>query len=439
MRIPFLLGTSLALAAASVVTAVTVAPRVDPEGSVAVAAGANEFVETFDSAAALDRFEFAVHHPVLFFQPIRSWQGDHDAGCGAPPSTRTVNLPGNRNPGDGKTYDRVVGEAVYWCAPGGAGTGHMMTSFNTDSYAQIDFSPKQVFTDVKHVCWDQNMTDLGPRKWTQLVVVPEATFQANGGRMDYVAPRIETGPGADGLRVRGDTFLLEVLQGSTAVSSGGGDSTDFKGFTTADKKRRFKTCVTDLGNGQVRIELERESSVETRVMRGSFPTGPVRVIFQDDTYNAPKAPPKLNVPDPFTWHWDNIIVNTAAVPAPTTVPVTTVPVTTVPETTVPPTTVPVTTVPPTTVPVTTVPVTTVPVTTVQETATTGLTTEQPAVSDRPTVDHRRATVHRTLWRSCWAALVDRASGSTSVRVERAERCWRAFGQIVQATSRTGRD
>jgi hypothetical protein len=58
----------------------------------------------------------------------------------------------------------------------------------------------------------------------------------------------------------------------------------------------------------VKIELERASVIETRIQRGGFPNGPARVIFQDDTYNAPKSPPDLDVPNPFTRHWDNIVV-----------------------------------------------------------------------------------------------------------------------------------
>jgi hypothetical protein len=82
---------------------------------------------------------------------------------------------------------------------------------------------------------------------------------------------------------------------------------NFAGFTTTDKARRFRNCITDLENGTVRIEMERTSSTDVRTLRGGFPNGQVRVIFQDDTYNAPKDTPAT--PNPFTWHWDNILVD----------------------------------------------------------------------------------------------------------------------------------
>jgi hypothetical protein len=270
------------------------------------------FVETFDTIESLDRFDFAIHHAVPYKEPIHEWLGDHDLSCAAPPSTRTIELPGNREPGDGKTYTTDTGDAVYWCAPDGtAKTAHLMTTFATVDYAQVDFSPKETFTDVRRVCWDQNLTDLGIRKWTQLVVVDAETFEENDERMDYVSPRVDEGPASFATKLTGDVFLMEVVGGSTNVRVGHDRSdNDFRGLLTTDKKRRFTTCVTDLEDGTVEIELEREADTEIRTLQGGFPDGPVRVIFQDDTYNNPKSPPTLDVADPLTWHWDNIVVET---------------------------------------------------------------------------------------------------------------------------------
>jgi hypothetical protein len=293
-------------------TAAAPTPPTSEAGSDASETGA-AFIETFDTPDALDRFDFAIHHAVPYKQPIRSWKGDHAADCAPPPSTRQIRLPGDRVPGDGKTYTADTGDAVYWCAPDGTpATGHLMTTFDTIDYAQVDFAPKPVFTDVQRVCWDQNMTDLGIRKWTQLVVVDLDTFERNDERMDYVSPRVDEGPASFATKLTGDVFLMEVLGGSTNVRVGHERADpDFRGFLTSDKKRRFTICVTDLEDGTVEVQLERDTQVETRIHQGSFPDGPVRVIFQDDTYNAPKSPPTLEVPDPFTWHWDNVVVETA--------------------------------------------------------------------------------------------------------------------------------
>jgi hypothetical protein len=314
MKHPILTAVTAALGLTAVL-AVSPAKPFEPSPAQA----ATEFYESFDTAASLDRFDFALHNPVPFKEPIRSWPGDHDTSCGPPSTTRTVRMPGNRTPGDGKIYTKgraAVGETVYWCAPGGdSSKAHFMTAFATIDYAQITFAPKQTFDNVRRVCWDQNMTDLGIRKWTQVVVVPQSIFDANGGRMDYVTPRLDAGPASFGTKLPNNVFLMEVLGGSTNIHWNGGDYNDFHGFTTTDKMRRFTTCVTDLENGTVQIELERENSVERRTLPGAFPNGPARVIFQDDTYNNPKSPPKLNVPTPTTWHWDNIVVSGSPGPA----------------------------------------------------------------------------------------------------------------------------
>jgi hypothetical protein len=107
--------------------------------------------------------------------------------------------------------------------------------------------------------------------------------------------------------------MFVMLRGSTQTHVGQSiyDSNfDGNDPMIADKARRFRTCITDNENGQVTIELERQTSTEVRVMQGSFPNGPARVIFQDDSYDPPKSPPVLNVPNPFTWHWDNIAITT---------------------------------------------------------------------------------------------------------------------------------
>jgi hypothetical protein len=315
MKHPILAGAAVTIG----LSAILAVPGVPGDPVASTAEAASEFYEPFETAASLDRFDFALHNPVPFNEPIRTWPGDHDASCGPPTTSRTIHMPGNRTPGDGKIYvagRASVGDTLYWCAPGGdPAKAHMMTSFLTIDYAQIQFSPKGYYNNVRRVCWDQNMTDLGIRKWTQLVVVPQNIFEANGKRMDYVTPRLDAGPASFGTKLPNNVFLMEVLGGSTNVHWNGGDYNDFHGFLTADKARRFTTCVTDQNNGTVKIELERESSVETRFLTGAFPDGPVKVIFQDDTYNALKSPPSLNVPNPFTWHWDNILVSGSPGPA----------------------------------------------------------------------------------------------------------------------------
>ena len=259
-------------------------------------AGPGEFVETFDSPAGFsNRFVTQVFHGALPAE-VQSWQGDHDDHCGAPTTYRTIHVT---NPP----------ESFYWCGPTGPASGHVMTSILTTGYAEADFSPNVPITNIKKVCWDQNQTDLGNRKWTQVVVVPESTYQANGQKLNYKNPA--EGEQEGDIPITADTFMFVMLRGSTQTYTGPGNyDSNFDGFVTTDKARRFRNCITDLENGTVRIDLERESTTETRVLRGAIPNGPARVIFQDETYDAPKDPPSPAIQNPFTWHWDNIAITT---------------------------------------------------------------------------------------------------------------------------------
>lgn len=306
---------AVALAASVALAGLVVGDRVLPAladlagADVAEAAG-ERYTETFDDPSSLDRFDFAIHHAWLATETDQSWTGDHSAQCGPPDPGRTIQNPTKM----GKVYyPGMRGGAVYWC------NQHLMTAFNSDHYAQVDFSPKRVFTDVSRVCWDQNRTDLGKRQWTQMVIVPESVYQANDQRMDYVAERVADGPGMFGLTVPNNAFLLEFTDGGTITQVGSQTDIDaYDNWTTTDKAKRYTICVTDRRNGTVRIELEHDNGVQVRVQDGSFPLGPARVIFQDDTYNADK---EIGVPNSYTWHWDNIVVDTGSSGPPALAPV----------------------------------------------------------------------------------------------------------------------
>jgi hypothetical protein len=258
-----------------------------------------QFADSFGSAGSLGNYQFEVSHGTgATPTDITTWHGDHNLACEAPTTLRDVHVaPEGVNPG----------ELVWWCAPGGdPATGHMMTSLFTTGYGHVDFTPARSFSNVRRVCWDQNYTEMGGRKWTQMVVVSDATFAANGGHLDYVLPELQNDVAVGGLRLEGDTFMFRNLRGSTTTFVGQGVyEANFSGFTTTDKATRYRTCITDNENGTVRIE----SVVGTRVQRGSFPNGVSHVIFQDVTYDAPKDP--LSTDSLATWHWDNVLVEGA--------------------------------------------------------------------------------------------------------------------------------
>ena len=242
-----------------------------------------------------------------------TWEGDHNNMCEPPTTSRTVHQSGNIPPGN--FYQ--MGEVVWWCAPAGPDTGHLMTSGHTAGYMHIDFMPDQVFPSVSRVCWDQNLTSM-PTKWTQVTVINEDQFQTDvdgsgpnlAGGLNIVTPEQQAGPGQFGIRLTGDAFMFEMLQGSTQTFVGQDViAQNYFGWTTQDEAARYKHCITDLENGTVRIEMFNRPdrpNPEVRVQAGSFPDGPARVIFQDVSYDPDQAGPVGD--DHLTWHWDNIQV-----------------------------------------------------------------------------------------------------------------------------------
>lgn len=237
--------------------------------------------------------------------------GDHDMACGNPATTsRTLD---NSN-SDLRKY--------FWaCLPGGDPTkGHLMTGFDTTGYAVVSFSPNRTFTDVSKVCWDVNATEEGGGKWTNMIIVPEALYQQFAPRMDYVRFDFNTPNAPGGFNIQmvdhpGQYFLgVTDFRGSQFVYNGdqlidhpGGDVA----YTTTDKAARFQHCMENLGGGIARLTVARPDGTVSSfdVATGTaWPSGAVRIIFQDEMYDPPKR--DLYDPSHVTWHWDNIEVTT---------------------------------------------------------------------------------------------------------------------------------
>lgn len=269
----------------------------------------NVWTETFDNSTAIEQFDWFVHDGASFFEDHRPWHGDHNDICEPPTTTRVVNY---HDPQRTELFDDLAGDRanlVWWC------NDHLMTSFQTAGYGQVDFSPKRTFVDVQKICWDINGTNLGSRKWIQVIVVPESVHQENKGtfdhRLDYIVPRLQSGPGAAGLRLDGGVYLFESIQGSAHVHVG--QTQEAHNNTSihqgnSDKATRLTNCLIK-EDTSTRIEMEKlDGTVSVRTLTGAFPTGEVRVIFQDDNYNPNKAESPATVSNPFTWHWDNLRV-----------------------------------------------------------------------------------------------------------------------------------
>lgn len=240
---------------------------------------------------------------------IKEFPGSHNMACEPPPTNRTVQIHDHDN-------------LFWWCAPGAdPAKGHVMTGLNTSGYALVSFSPRRSFIDVTEVCWDVSLADLGGGKWFNVVLVPEAIYRSHPNtnprraedgegpyRLDYVTP---------GFTSNGEVgdFNIQDIEGVIGVKQFRGNLSFYDGpsffagwgdtFTTGSQQsNRYRHCFRDNGNGTVTIEQDRAGTLYRRTAQGAFPDGEVRVIFQDDTYDADKH----GGTGLYTWHWDNITI-----------------------------------------------------------------------------------------------------------------------------------
>ena len=255
-----------------------------------------EFFEDFSSPAGVDRFRLDVHFrdaAGVANGPNTVWSGDHNMACEGPDTQRDVHAHASH-------------EFFWHCAPKGSESGHLMTSMaDIDGYTILSFSPNRVFSNFSQVCWDVNLTDLGGRKWTQVLVVPEAAFQANGARLDYISP-VTQDVDQTAVRLPGGAVMFQNWDFAFRMYYGQRETLDDGSrFFVADKAKRYHHCLTDNGDGTVTMVQERANGqTYSQTVLGRFPTTG-RVIFQDDNYTPLKDGPIAG----FTWHWDNISVS----------------------------------------------------------------------------------------------------------------------------------
>ncbi|MCD6056583.1 MAG: hypothetical protein K0Q89_113 [Thermomicrobiales bacterium] len=278
-----------------------------------------DFLADFASAADFyGRFQLDVHfRDDANVDYGRVFGGDHDMACGAPTTQRDVHIHSSI---DGANVNLANSELFWWCAPGGdAAKGHVMTGMaDVDGYTILSFSPNQTFSNVGRVCWDVNATDLGGRKWVQALVIPEAAYQANSWRLDYISPTTSA-VDQTALPLPAGSFMFQLWDHKirTAVDNTERE-TDWFQWSTTDKAARYRHCMVDNDNGTVTVSRQvgvvnqdapADPTDPTRGVRsvtvpGSFPAN-ARVIFQDDNYTPEKDGPIAG----FTWHWDNILVD----------------------------------------------------------------------------------------------------------------------------------
>lgn len=282
-----------------------------------------QFVEDFSSPTAFaQRFDHGwsgeVAAGLLFGDNANNWPGDHDMNCADPNMThRTITVsPGPGEPGVPSGSVRNVEQAFYPCLPGGdPAKGHLMTSINTEGYVTAWFSPKQVFTNVVRVCWDQNLTDLKGGKWTLVNFLLPSEYSGETD-LGYTSPDFAPATGLPS-SPQGDAGNgVKLFLGGMQVYNNHLMGASVGGALTTDKAARFTHCITDNGNGTLTLTRSQPGGATlTSTVAGFIPDGQIRVVFVDDSYNPDKhQEPSVarNTSVGYTWHWDSILVAGAA-------------------------------------------------------------------------------------------------------------------------------
>lgn len=279
----------------------------------------NGFVEDFSSNDSLDRFEVGIFHRDDFVVTSTSWFGDHaptgpNDSCGPPEQVRLI----ERSDPSGW---------IYRCRPGGdVAAAHLMTAIgDTSGYSIGSFTPYETFEGIREVRWDVNMTDLGYRQFTEVKVIPEATFDTQQLPCAIDFPCDTPSHGALG-SVGTSTFNGELhIHNGSQLSSQQYDTPADPALNEIRTRRTH--FFRDNGDGTLTFGVERpDGSFQTHTANGSFPAGPVRVVFADHNYTpeksvdegqvnrticreAGKFEPSSSLSPPclrYTWHWDDI-------------------------------------------------------------------------------------------------------------------------------------
>jgi hypothetical protein len=273
------------------------------------------FAETFgDGEGWRARWDLDVHHRDDIccngenVNTTTTWRADHDMNCGGADTIRTINAGGDRS------------QHFWMCGPPAVGNAHVMTSVgDVDGYSTVSMAPKQAFPAIRRVCWDQNVTDLGGRQWTEVLVVPAAKIA--DGDLTHVNPDFVSVDewtkqhSADtwGIMVHGEyAGLVVYANGVNQADEYYQAGRDQAGQESRSIRRQH--CLTDNGNGTVTVSIDQGASgVYQRNFAGHFPSN-ARVILEQHAYTPDKdgeacRPVGALTGCRYTWHWDNITVD----------------------------------------------------------------------------------------------------------------------------------
>jgi hypothetical protein len=261
-------------------------------------ASGDSFFEDFTGNQGLERFRHGIFYRDADAHGFgvdgpgdHTWHGDHDMHCGPPTTHRSLDKVDRSSP-------------FYLCRD------HLMTSVgDVDGYAVAWFSPNQTFGRVWSVCFDVNISAnvLEDRQWWEVAVVPASAPDAFA--IDWLAGTANLPSYGDvGATVLGfgpdDPQYLKVSVGNRVTGSGQANDAQARN----DIARRVPHCFEDLGNGTLRVSTVNDDGTPyTFTAAGSFPAGPVKVVFKDHDYTPDKA--CGGTCRSYTWHWDTIRIN----------------------------------------------------------------------------------------------------------------------------------
>jgi hypothetical protein len=148
-----------------------------------------------------------------------------------------------------------------------------------------------------------------------MIVVPEALYQQFAPRMDYVTSGFNTegAPGDFNIQ-QGDhpgsqVWGVRDFRGSQHFYIGANELlTDNSTFTTTDKMARYRHCVERTSATASTLTVARPDGTTTVLtLPSAIPQGPVRIIFQDEMYDAPKRAGYSD--QQISWHWDSVLIS----------------------------------------------------------------------------------------------------------------------------------
>jgi hypothetical protein len=297
---------------------------VAPASTTTIVDAPGGFAAHFDSNESLSQagFNYGVFRRDAYEVEQTSWMGDHDMSmpCGSPATHRVI------------TADRPLDD-FYTCA------GHSMASEgDTSGYSLLYITPAQTFNTISSVCMKINLTDLGPREWWSMFLMPAGhtplvsdagsfstsppigTLYTNAGTFSNVTATasdpsmdVVTWSGPNGypglLNIDGDHNGYQGTSFTAHKVNAAGQIDDTNG--TPDLKHRYPVCMTDDKHGRLTFSITDDMVVPNVVYSqstaGQFGPGPMQAVIAFHYYH-----PLKDIPDrPFisnTWHVDDVVV-----------------------------------------------------------------------------------------------------------------------------------